>query len=102
QLVTVTDNKDKNPIISIGSYDTSKPGEISVEVIAADKAGNSASVTVSVKVVDPNADKDTEPPVVTPHNNVTVNVGDSLSAGQLVTVTDNKDKNPTITIGAYD
>ncbi|MDZ3957092.1 adhesin, partial [Bacillus thuringiensis] len=71
-------------------------------VTAVDKAGNSASTTVTVTVVDPNADKDTEAPIITAKENVTVNVGDSLSAAQLVTVTDNKDDNPTITIGAYD
>ncbi|MED1107664.1 adhesin, partial [Bacillus paramycoides] len=102
QLVTVTDNEDKNPIVSVGKYDTSKPGVISIEVIAVDKAGNSATTTVTVTVVDPNADKDTEAPIITAKGNVTVNAGDSLSAEQLVTVTDNKDTNPTLTIGKYD
>ncbi|PFR98588.1 adhesin, partial [Bacillus cereus] len=60
-LVEVTDNKDSNPVVTVGSYDTSKEGDIQVEVTATDASGNSTTVTVSVKVVE----KDTEAPVVT-------------------------------------
>ncbi|MED1560096.1 hypothetical protein [Bacillus paramycoides] len=101
-LVTVSDNKDANPIVSIGKYDTSKAGEIQVEVIAVDKSGNQASVTVPVKVIDPEENKDTEAPVITPKGNVKVKVGGKLSAKDLVTVKDNKDANPVLTVGAYD
>ncbi|OUB36717.1 HYR domain-containing protein [Bacillus cereus] len=101
-LVTVSDNKDANPIVSIGKYDTSKAGEIQVEVIAVDSSGNQASVTVSVKVIDPEENKDTEAPVITPKGNVTVKVGEKLSAQDLITVKDNKDANPVLTVGAYD
>ncbi|WP_253206810.1 hypothetical protein [Bacillus toyonensis] len=101
-LVTVNDNKDAHPIVSIGKYDTSKAGEIQVEVIAVDSSGNQASVTVPVKVIDPNENKDTEAPVITPKGNVTVKVGGKLSAKDLVTVKDNKDANPVLTVGAYD
>ncbi|WP_253206828.1 hypothetical protein [Bacillus toyonensis] len=101
-LVTVSDNKDAHPIVSIGKYDTSKAGEIQVEVIAVDSSGNQASVTVPIKVIDPNENKDTEAPVITPKGNVTVKVGGKLSAQDLVTVKDNKDANPVLTVGAYD
>ncbi|MCI0767288.1 hypothetical protein [Bacillus sp. TL12] len=101
-LVTVSDNKDANPIVSIGKYDTNKAGEIQVEVIAVDSSGNQASVTVPVKVIDPEENKDTEAPVITPKENATVKVGGKLSAQDLVTVKDNKDANPVLTVGAYD
>ncbi|MDZ5480054.1 hypothetical protein [Bacillus thuringiensis] len=101
-LVTVSDNKDANPIVSVGKYDTSKAGEIQVEVIAVDRSGNQASVMVTVKVIDVNENKDTEAPVITPKENVTVKVGAKLLPQDLVTVQDNQDANPTVTIGAYD
>ncbi|WP_171004504.1 adhesin, partial [Bacillus sp. 2SH] len=102
-LVEVVDNEDPNPLLSIaGNYDTSQPGPITVTVVAIDKAGNRSDIAVTVTVVDPNANKDTEAPVITAKENVTVNVGDNLSVEQLVSVTDNKDENPTVTIGAYD
>ncbi|OUB10738.1 hypothetical protein BK704_11755, partial [[Bacillus thuringiensis] serovar konkukian] len=103
-LVTVTDNEDANPILSItGSYDTSKTGTIYVTVIAIDKSGNRSSATVPVIVVDPNEGKDTEAPIITVKPDVTVNVGQSLSVNDLVTVTDNADSNPVVKInGDYD
>ncbi|MEB8732803.1 hypothetical protein P4G85_13920 [Bacillus cereus] len=101
-LVTVSDNKDANPIVSVGKYDTSKAGEIQVEVIAVDRSGNQASVMVTVKVIDVKENKDTEAPVITPKENVTVKVGAKLLPQDLVTVQDNQDANPTVTIGAYD
>ncbi|PET91067.1 adhesin, partial [Bacillus cereus] len=35
-LVEVRDNKDPNPLVTVGAYDTSKPGTISVQVTATD------------------------------------------------------------------
>ncbi|PEF60877.1 hypothetical protein [Bacillus cereus] len=101
-VVTVSDNKDANPIVSVGKYDTSKAGEIQVEVIAVDRSGNQASVMVTVKVIDVKENKDTEAPIITPKENVTVKVGAKLLLQDLVTVQDNQDENPTVTIGAYD
>ncbi|PFR98873.1 adhesin, partial [Bacillus cereus] len=97
-LVEVTDNKDPNPVVTVGTYDTSKEGDIQVEVTVTDASGNSTTVTVSVKVVE----KDIEAPVVTAKQGITVNVGDSLSVADLVEVTDNKDLNPVVTVGSYD
>ena len=51
-LVEVKDNKDPNPVVTVGAYDTSKPGTISVQVTATDKASNSSTATVTVKVVE--------------------------------------------------
>ncbi|MES5868868.1 adhesin [Bacillus cereus group sp. RP32] len=101
-LVEVKDNIDPNPVVTVGAYDTSKPGTISVQVTAADNAGNSSTATVTVKVVEKEEEKDTEAPVITAKQGVTVHVGDKLSPGSLVNVKDNKDSNPVVTVGAYD
>ncbi|WP_454015580.1 adhesin [Bacillus sp. Marseille-Q7846] len=101
-LVSVKDNKDANPVVTVGAYDTSKPGIISVQVTATDNAGNSSTATVTVKVVEKEEEKDTEAPVITAKQGVTVHVGDKLSPGSLVSVKDNKDSNPVVTVGAYD
>ncbi|MBJ8073680.1 hypothetical protein JDS72_28645, partial [Bacillus cereus] len=100
-LVEVKDNKDPNPVVTVGAYDTSKAGEIQVTVTATDASGNSSSTTVTVTVVE-KEEKDTEAPVITAKQGVTVHVGDSLNAGDLVEVKDNKDPNPVVTVGAYD
>ncbi|MFB5590602.1 adhesin [Bacillus cereus] len=101
-LVSVKDNKDANPVVTVGAYDTSKPGIISVQVTATDNAGNSSTAMVTVKVVEKEEEKDTEAPVITAKQGVTVHVGDKLSPGSLVSVKDNKDSNPVVTVGAYD
>ncbi|HDR7648345.1 TPA: adhesin, partial [Bacillus mycoides] len=101
-LVEVRDNKDPNPIVTVGTYDTSKAGEIQVTVTATDASGNSSSTTVTVKVVEKEEGKDTEAPVITAKQGVTVHVGDSLNAGDLVEVKDNKDPNPLVTVGTHD
>ncbi|MEB9552161.1 adhesin, partial [Bacillus cereus] len=46
-LVEVKDNKDPNPVVTVGAYDTSKAGEIQVTVTATDASGNSSSTTVT-------------------------------------------------------
>ncbi len=86
----------------MGAYDTSKAGEIQVIVTATDASGNSSSTTVTVKVVEKEEEKDTEAPVITAKQDVTVHVGDSLNAEDLVEVKDNKDSNPVVTVGVYD
>ncbi|MCU5684094.1 adhesin [Bacillus wiedmannii] len=101
-LVEVKDNIDPNPVVTVGAYDTSKSGTISVQVTAADNAGNSSTATVTVKVVEKEEEKDTEAPVITAKQGVTVHVGDKLSPGSLVNAKDNKDLNPLVTVGAYD
>ncbi|MED2688583.1 adhesin [Bacillus toyonensis] len=101
-LVEVKDNKDPNPVVTVGAYDTSKPGTLSVQITATDNAGNSSTATVTVKVVEKEEEKDTEAPVITVKQGVTVRVGDKLSPGGLVSVKDNKDSNPVVTVGAYD
>ncbi|MGD7000900.1 putative Ig domain-containing protein, partial [Bacillus thuringiensis] len=88
-LVDVRDNKDLNPVVIVGAYDTNKAGEIQVTVTATDASGNSSSTTVTVNVVEKEEEKDTVAPVITAKQGVTVYVGDSLNAGDLVDVRDN-------------
>ncbi|PFU37774.1 adhesin, partial [Bacillus cereus] len=64
-LVEVKDNKDPNPVVTMGAYDTSKAGEIQVTVTATDASGNSSSTTVTVNVVEKEEEKNTEAPVIT-------------------------------------
>ncbi|PGV91872.1 adhesin, partial [Bacillus cereus] len=87
---------------TVGDYDTSKPGTISVQVTATDNGGNSSTATVTVNVVEKEEEKDAEAPIITAKQGVTVHVGDSLNAGDLVEVSDNKDPNPVVTVGDYD
>ncbi|EJR57539.1 hypothetical protein IIO_05066 [Bacillus cereus VD115] len=101
-LVEVSDNKDPNPVVTVGPYDTSKAGTISVQLTATDNGGNSSTATVTVNVVEKEEEKDTEAPVITAKQGVTVHVGDKLSPGSLVSVKDNKDPNPVVIVGAYD
>ncbi|PFZ69942.1 adhesin, partial [Bacillus toyonensis] len=101
-LVEVKDNKDPNPVVTVGAYDTSKPGTISVQVTATDNGGNSSTATVTVNVVEKEEEKDTEAPVITVKQGVTVHVGDKLSPGSLVSVKDNKDPSPVVIVGTYD
>ncbi|MEH7456449.1 adhesin, partial [Bacillus sp. JJ1127] len=51
-LVSVKENKDPNPVVTVGAYDTSKPGTISVQVTATDNAGNTSTATVNVVVIE--------------------------------------------------
>ncbi|MBJ8079079.1 adhesin, partial [Bacillus cereus group sp. N12] len=101
-LVEVKDNKDPNPVVTVGAYDTSKPGTISVQITATDIGGNSSTATVTVNVVEKEEERDTEAPVIAAKQGVTVHVGDKLIPGSLVSVKDNKDPNPVVTVGAYD
>ncbi|MCQ6307593.1 hypothetical protein NPM07_34135, partial [Bacillus cereus] len=83
-------------------YNTSQEGNIQVEVVAIDQAGNLSSIRVTVTVIDPEADKDSEAPVIKPKENITVTVCHILSAQDVVTVSDNKDANPIVSVGKYD
>ncbi|PGA08380.1 adhesin [Bacillus toyonensis] len=101
-LVEVKDNKDPNPVVTVGAYDTSNAEEIQVTVTATDASGNSSSTTVTVNVVEKEEEKDTEAPVITVKQGVTVHMGDKLSPGSLVSVKDNKDPSPVVIVGTYD
>ena len=73
--------------------DVSKAGDIPVTILLTDEAGNITEIesTITVWVDD-------EPPVISGTSNKTVTVGGSISYKKGITVTDNKDENPTLEI----
>lgn len=93
--ITVTDNKDENPTLEVddSKVDLNQGGEYEAVYIATDKAGNIAKQPITVTVIP-----DTEAPVIEGVQDITVEVGGSISYRKGVTVTDDKDENPTLTI----
>lgn len=74
--------------------DLSAIGEYKVTVKATDLGGNTAECEVSVTVKDP----DVTAPVISGVKNILINIGDTFDAEKGVTVTDDFDKNPTLTV----
>lgn len=73
--------------------DMSQAGETTVIVVLTDEGGNTTEITVPVTVI-----LDSEPPVIEGAKDIVVYVGDTVSYRSGVTVTDNKDENPTLDI----
>lgn len=71
----------------------SQAGETSVVVVLTDEGGNTTELTVPVTVI-----LDSEPPVIEGTKDIVVYVGDTVSYRSGVSVTDNKDENPTLEI----
>lgn len=69
-----------------------KPGEFTTKIIVEDSAQNKSEYEASYKVVE-----DTEGPVIQARN-LEYYVGDNLNLNNQIKVTDNYDKNPTVTI----
>ena len=74
--------------------DLSAIGEYSVTVSATDLGGNRSECKVKVTVKDP----DVTPPVISGAKNISVKIGDTFDSKKGVTVTDDYDKEPTLTI----
>ncbi len=74
-------------------YDFSKAGQITLTVVARDTSGNESKETISADVIE-----DTEGPEITGVEPLTVSIGDTISYKKDVTVTDNYDENPTLTV----
>ncbi|MBR7133480.1 MAG: DUF5011 domain-containing protein [Clostridia bacterium] len=74
--------------------DLSVIGEYSVTVSATDLGGNTSKCEVKVTVKNP----DITPPVISGVKNISIMVGDAFDAKKGVTVTDDYDKNPTLTV----
>lgn len=73
--------------------DMSQAGETTAIVVLTDEGGNTTEITVPVTVI-----LDSEPPVIEGAKDIVVYVGDTVSYRSGVTVTDNKDENPTLEI----
>ncbi len=99
--VTATDDVDGTITVTVDTSDLNleAPGSYSIIYKAVDKAGNEASVTRVVTVVE----KDTTPPVITGTRNLTVDKdSDKPNWLQGVSVTDDTDSNPTLTVDDSD
>lgn len=73
--------------------DVSEGADIEVVLVLTDKAGNTAEVKSVIHVV-----ADEEAPVISGAEDKTIVLGESVSYRSGVTVTDNEDENPTLTI----
>ena len=74
--------------------DLSAVGEYSVSVSATDLGGNKASCDATLTVQNP----DTKAPVISGTKNVSVKLGDTFDSRAGVTVTDDYDKEPVLTV----
>lgn len=94
-ITCVTDVTDATQVTAVYKTepDVSKDGEVSAIVVLTDAAGNTTDVAVSVLVTD-----DKEAPVISGATDKQIYVGDSISYKKDVTVTDNIDEDPELTI----
>lgn len=74
--------------------DLSVIGEYSVTVSATDLGGNTSKCDVSIKVKDP----DVTPPVISGVKNISIKVGEKVDLQKGVTVSDDYDQEPVLTI----
>lgn len=93
--VTATDNMDPAPTITVddSGADLNTPGTYTVTYIARDEAGNESTQEATLTVTDDNT-----PPVISCPGSMTVYQGGTVSYRSGVTVTDDKDPNPTLSI----
>ncbi len=75
------------------TYDFSKEGNFDVVILVTDAGGNTTESTIPCTVVD-----DLTPPEISGVEPLTVAQGDSISYKKDVTVTDDKDDNPTLEV----
>lgn len=73
--------------------DVSKGGNVPVVIVLTDARGNATEISTVIHVI-----ADTEAPVISGVTDKTITVGESVSYRTGVTVTDNEDENPTLTI----
>ena len=91
----VTDIVDKTNVSVVYKVkpDVSKAGETTAVVTLLDLGNNTTDITVKIKVIS-----DEEAPVIEGAKDLFVEVGDTVSYRKDITVTDNEDTNPTLTI----
>lgn len=75
------------------SYDFTREGKFDVVVVVTDEAGNTTESVIPCTVVD-----DVTPPEITGVQPLTVAQGDAISYKKDVSVTDDKDENPTLEV----
>ncbi|WP_028242729.1 transglutaminase-like domain-containing protein [Pseudobutyrivibrio ruminis] len=74
-------------------YDFTKEGKFNVVILVTDEAGNTTESTIPCTVIE-----DVTPPEITGVEPLTVSQGDAISYKKGVTVTDDKDENPTLEV----
>lgn len=74
-------------------YDFTKEGKFDIVVLVADSSGNTTESVIPCTVVD-----DVTPPEIAGVEPLTVSQGDAISYKKNVTVTDDKDDNPTLEV----
>lgn len=93
-LVDVEDITDCKLEIDNKGLDLSIIGEYEVTVSATDLGGNTSKCEVAVAVKDP----DTTAPIISGVKNISITAGDTFDSRKGVTVTDDYDKNPILTV----
>lgn len=93
-LVDVEDITDCKLELDHKGQDLSMIGEYQVTVSATDLGGNTSKCEVAVSVKDP----DTTAPTISGIKNISITVGDTFDSRKGVTVTDDYDKNPILTV----
>ncbi len=91
-VINVTDVTDVT-ITYKNEPDVSQEGEIETVVCLTDEGGNTTEVKAAIVVVG-----DTEPPVIEGAADIEVYLGDTVSYKANITVTDDKDENPTLEV----
>lgn len=93
--VSVSDDYDEAPQLSVddSTLNTEKGGEYSVVYTAKDFSGNASSVRITVTVIE-----DTTAPLISGLKNHTFYAGTALDVREGITVSDDHDENPVLTI----
>ncbi len=93
-LVDIADATKCELKLDNNKQDLSVIGEYTVTVTATDLGGNTSKCKVNITIKDP----DITAPVISGTKNTSINIGDTFDAEKDVTVTDDFDENPTLTI----
>lgn len=93
-LVDVEDVTECKLKLDAHGQDLSVIGEYTVTVSATDSGKNTSKCEVTVTVKNP----DVTPPVISGAKNISISLGDSFDTKKGVTVTDDYDKEPTLTV----
>lgn len=97
-LVEVEDATECKLELDNKGQDLSVAGEYTVTVLATDLGGNTSNCEVDVTVIDP----DITPPKISGIKNISITVGDKFDPLKGVTVTDDYDHNPKLTVDDSD
>lgn len=92
-LIEQIEDATATTVVFVGTPDFSKAGKQQVELKVTDEGGNVTTVTANVEVVE-----DTEAPVISGVEELTIAAGSSVSYKRNITVTDNYDDEVELTV----